>query len=43
MQFRNPEEELEAELAKLQKEVPQYEDKPEVSGGLMNLLNLKRE
>lgn len=44
MQFRNPEEELAAEIAKLHKEAPpQYEDKPEVSGGLMNLLNLKRE
>jgi ATP-binding cassette, subfamily B, bacterial MsbA len=43
MQFRNPEEELAAEFAKLHKETPQYEDKPEISGGLMNLLNLKRE
>ena len=42
MQFRNPEEELAAEIAKMHKEIPpQYEDKPEVTGGLMNLLNLK--
>jgi subfamily B ATP-binding cassette protein MsbA len=43
MQFRNPEEELANEFAKLQKETPQYAHKPEISGGLMNLLNLKRE
>jgi hypothetical protein len=43
MQFRNPEEELAIEIARLQKETPQFEDKPEVTSGLMNLLNLKRE
>lgn len=44
MQFRNPEEELAAEIAKMQKgNLPQYEDKPEITSGLMNLLNLKRE